>query len=118
MLVGVIALFLLAISATADTLQLSPTYNAVGKNTDGSSYTGTVTLKILSDTTFGIVWKTGDSITKGFGMRLDDTLTATYMLNGEPGLVIYKVQSNGTLTGIWAIKGGSGNGSETLTPKN
>ena len=114
----VIAFFLLAISANADTLQLSSRYKAVGKNADGSSYTGTVAVKVISDTTFSIEWKSGGSLTKGFGMRLNDVLSATYMLNGQPGLVIYKVQSDGSLTGIWAIKGESGNGSETLTPQD
>lgn len=114
----VIALFLFAISVNADSLQLSSSYKAVGKNTDGSSYTGTVAVKIISDTTFSIEWKIGDSVIKGFGMRMNDTLSATYMLNGEPGLVIYKVQSDGSLAGIWAIRGESGNGSETLTPQD
>jgi len=118
LLAVVIALFLLAIAAHADTLRLASTYKAVGKNSDGSPYTGTVAVKIISDTTFSIEWKIGNSITKGFGMRLNDTLSATYMLDGEPGLIIYKVQSDGSLEGIWAIKGQSGNGSETLTPRD
>lgn len=113
----VLALFLFGIAAQADTLRLASTYKAVGKNGDGSSYTGTVTIKIISDTTYSIEWKIGNSVTKGFGMRMNDTLSATYMLNGEPGLIIYKAQSDGSFTGIWAIKGQSGNGSETLTPK-
>ncbi|HSI14696.1 MAG TPA: hypothetical protein VK961_21770 [Chthoniobacter sp.] len=112
------ALFLLALSAqAADVLQLAPSYKAVGKNGDGSSYTGTVTIKIISDTTFGIEWKIGGSVTKGFGMRMNDTLSATYMLDGQPGLIIYKVQGDGTLAGIWAIKGQPGNGSEVLTAR-
>jgi len=111
------ALFLFVVSAKADTLQLASSYKAVGKNGDGSSYTGTVAVKIISDTTFSIEWKLGDSVIKGFGMRMNDTLSATYMLNGQPGLIIYKVQADGSLSGIWAIKGESGNGSEVLTPK-
>jgi hypothetical protein len=112
----VIAFFLLGLSASADTLELASSYKAAGKNVDGSPYKGSVAVKIISDTTFSIQWKIGDSVIKGFGMRLNDTLSATYMLDGEPGLIIYKVQSDGTLVGIWAIKGQTGNGSETLTP--
>src|SRR5579862_1207210 len=96
MLAAVMALFLLVISAHADVLRLAASYKAVGKNTDGSPYTGTVSIKIISDTTFSIEWKIGDSVTKGFGMRMNDSLSATYMLEGEPGLVIYKVQSDGS----------------------
>ena len=113
----VMALFLLTISANAEPLLLAASYKAVGKNGDGSSYTGTVAIKIISDTTFSIEWKIGNSVTKGFGMRMNDTISATYMLNGEPGLIIYKVQDDGSLSGIWAIRGVSGNGAETLTPR-
>ena len=112
------AMFLLALSAqAADVLQLAPSYKAVGKNGDGSSYTGTVTIKIISDTTFSIEWKIGSSVTKGFGMRMNDNLSATYMLDGQPGLVMYKVLADGSMSGIWAIKGQPGNGSEVLTPR-
>lgn len=114
----VLALFFFAVSArAADVLQLASSYKAVGKNGDGSGYTGTVTIKIISDTTFSIDWKIGGSVTKGFGMRMNDTLSATYMLDGQPGLIIYKVQGDGSLAGIWAIKGQPGNGSEVLTPR-
>ena len=95
-----------------------PLSQALGKNGDGSSYTGTVSVKSISDTTFSIEWKIGSSVTKGFGMRRNDVLSATYMLNGQPGLIIYQVQKDGTLIGTWAIRGEKGNGSETLTPQN
>ncbi|MEP6671976.1 MAG: hypothetical protein ABJF10_22630 [Chthoniobacter sp.] len=110
------ALCLFAISANAEPLQLASSYKAKGTNGDGSPYKGTVSIKIISDTTFSIDWKIEGSVTKGFGMRMNDTLSATYMLNGEPGLIIYKVQPDGSLSGIWAIRGVSGNGTETLTP--
>ena len=115
----VMALFLLAISARADdTLHISSSYKAAGKNADGSNYTGTVAIKSISDTTYTIEWKIDGGVTKGFGMRRNDVLSATYMLDGQPGLIIYQVQKDGTLIGTWAIKGQSGNGSETLTPQN
>lgn len=114
---AVIALGFVGISAGADSLTLAPSYKAAGKNPDGSAYTGTVTIKIISDTTYTVEWKIGDSVLKGFGMRQGDTLAATYMLDGQPGLVVYKVQQGGTLNGTWAIKGESGSGSEVLTPR-
>lgn len=112
-----IAFCLATISAQADTLTLAPSYKATGKNADGSSYTGTVTVKIISDTTYTMEWKIDGSVLKGFGMRMGDTLSATYMLEGQPGLIIYKVQNDGTWVGTWAIKGESGTGSEVLTPR-
>jgi hypothetical protein len=32
---------------------------------------------------------------KGFGMRMNDSLAATYMIGGDPGLIIYKVDDSG-----------------------
>lgn len=108
---------LATLTAHADTLTLSPTYQAAGTNTDGSKYTGTVSIKVISETTYAVEWKTGGTVIKGFGMRQGDTLAATYMLEGQPGLVIYKVKEGGTLSGTWAIKGSNGTGTEVLTPR-
>jgi hypothetical protein len=108
---------LATISAQADTLTLAPIYKAAGRNADGSSYAGTVTIKVISETTYTVEWKTGDSVIKGFGMRQGDTLAATYMMQGQPGLVIYKVQAGGTMSGTWAIRGLDGTGTEVLTPR-
>jgi hypothetical protein len=51
-------------------------------------------------------------------MRMNDALSATYTINGQPGLVIYKVDGNGTLNGLWAVRGRDGSGTERLTPRN
>ena len=104
-----------AAPAGAESLTLASRYKAVGTNPDGSAYTGVVTIQILSDTTFAIQWKIGDEVYKGFGMRRNDALAATYTIDGKPGLMIYKVDGNG-LDGLWAVRGDSGNGSEHLTP--
>ncbi|MDR3461335.1 MAG: hypothetical protein P4L76_03345 [Beijerinckiaceae bacterium] len=102
-------------SASAEPLTLASKYTATGTNPDGSKYTGTATVQILSDTTFAIQWSINGSIYKGFGMRRNDALAATYTVDGEPGLVVYKVDGNG-LDGVWAIRGENGNGTEHLTP--
>ena len=117
MIRAISALAFLAIvsSASAESLTLATKYDAVGTNPDGSKYTGTATVQILSDTTFAIQWTINGTVYKGFGMRRNDALAATYTIDGEPGLVIYKVDGNG-LNGLWAIRGENGNGSEHLTP--
>src|SRR5882724_168157 len=93
-----------AMPASAQKLMLAPTYDEVGTNPDGSKYTGTATVEIISDTTFSIRWKIGSATYSGFGMRRDDNLAATYMVNGQPGLIIYKVGEGGVLNGLWAIR--------------
>jgi hypothetical protein len=108
----------LAMPASAETLQLASTYDEVGTNPDGSKYTGTATVEIISDTTFSIRWKIGSTVYSGFGMRRDDNLAATYMVNGQPGLIVYKVGEGGVLNGLWAIRGQNGSGTDRLTPRN
>jgi hypothetical protein len=103
--------------AYAEPLHLASHYSASGSNPDGSQYTGSADVNVISDTTFSIVWKIQGERYEGFGMRLNDSLAATYMINGEPGLIIYKVDGNG-LTGAWAIRGHDGVGTEHLRPLN
>lgn len=109
--------FLAAVAvAHAEPLMLAKSYDAAGTNPDGSKYTGTVSIKLISDTTFAIEWNIGGELYKGFGMRRNDTLAATYTVGGEPGLMIYQVDDKGVMRGAWAVRGENGNGSELLTP--
>jgi hypothetical protein len=105
-----------ATPAWAETLMLASTYDEVGTNADGSKYTGTVNVEVISTTTFKIRWKIGSTTYSGFGMRMNDTLAATYMVGSEPGLIIYKVGDDGVLSGIWSIRGQNGSGTDRLTP--
>jgi hypothetical protein len=113
--IAILAFLAAAAPASADSLTLSSHYTAAGVNPDGSKYTGVVSVKILSDTTFAIEWLIGGVTYKGFGMRRNDALAATYTIDGQPGLVIYQLEGNG-LDGLWAVRGQNGNGTEHLTP--
>jgi hypothetical protein len=113
----VLAFLAIGFPAIADTLTLASKYEAVGTNPDGSKYKGTVRVKVVSDTTFTIEWLIGTETYEGFGMRMNDALAAPYMINGEPGLVLYKVDGNG-LHGLWTIRGHDGSGTETLLPRD
>ena len=113
-----LAFVLFATLARAESLTLAAHYDATGTNGDGSKYTGDVAVKILSDTTFAIQWTIGGTVYKGFGMRRNDALAATYTIDGEPGLIIYEVGTKGALDGLWAVRGQNGNGTERLTPRD
>jgi hypothetical protein len=106
-----------AMAARADTLTLAPKYDVVGTNPNGSKYSGTATIEVISDTTFAIRWQIGSSGFKGFGMRMNDSLAATYVIGGDPGLIIYKVEDGGVLSGLWSVRGHDGSGTERLTPQ-
>jgi hypothetical protein len=109
---------MLTISARADTLLLASKYDVVGTNPGGSEYKGTATIDVISDSTFAIRWNIAGAIFKGFGMRMNDALAATYVIDGDPGLIIYKVDESGTLNGLWSVRGRNGSGTERLTPLN
>ncbi|HEY1748578.1 MAG TPA: hypothetical protein VGG11_17670 [Xanthobacteraceae bacterium] len=104
-------------ASAADSMTLASRYDVAGTNPNGSAYSGTATVKVISDTTFTIKWDIAGSVYEGFGMRLNDTLSATYTIDGEPGLVMYKVDGTG-IKGLWAIRGHNGSGTEKLTPRD
>ena len=122
-----LALFGFALAATllpavgtalaADSMTLASHYDVAGTNPNGSAYSGTATVNVISDTTFTIKWNIAGSVYEGFGMRLNDTLSATYTIDGEPGLVMYKVDADG-IKGLWAIRGHNGSGTEQLKPRD
>src|ERR1700677_3996475 len=101
----------------ADSMTLASRYDVSGSNPDGSKYSGTASVKVISDTTFTIKWDIAGSGYEGFGMRLNDTFAANYTIDGEPGLVMYKVDGSG-INGLWAIRGHNGSGTEHLTPRD
>ena len=115
LLFSTLALVATLSTASAEALTLATTYDVAGINPDGSKYTGTLSVKLLSDTTFAVNWNIDGTIYKGFGMRRGDVLSATYTIDGDPGLVMYQVDGNG-LDGSWAIRGKDGVGTEHLTP--
>lgn len=93
------------------------TYTVEGTNLDGSRYEGTAEIILTSDTTCTIHWETGNTSSEGICSRNGDAFAAAYVLHDEVGLVVYRVNGNGTLDGLWTIAGKDGNGTEVLTPQ-
>jgi hypothetical protein len=90
-------------------------YRVQDTNTDGSAYQGTATITPSSNTTCRIVWQTG-STSRGICMGAGTSFAASYVLNGKVGLVLYQMQSDGSMKGIWTVADQPGAGTETLTP--
>lgn len=108
---------LAACISAASAQSIGGEYSVDGKNLDGSPYTGEATITLTSDTTCVIQWKTGSTTSEGICSRNDDAFAAGYVLGNSYGLVIYKVQEDGSMEGLWTIQGQNGTGAETLTPK-
>ena len=51
-------------------------------------------------------------------MRMNESLAATYMIGGDPGLIIYKVDDSGVLSGLWSVRGHNGSGTGRLTHRS
>ena len=104
----------LAAPAAAQTVR-EGTYNVYGTNPDGSSYSGEATITLASDTTCIIEWETGGTTSEGICMLFDDTFAASYILDDEIGLAVYRVKADSVLEGAWTVTGQDGAGTEVLT---
>lgn len=114
----ILSLALLSLAALPAAAQsIGGTYAVAGTNFDGSSYGGDATITLTSETTCTIHWETGGSSSGGICMRNDDAFSAGYVMGKAVGLVVYEVQDDGSLRGLWTIAGKEGNGTEVLTPK-
>ncbi|MGX9144534.1 hypothetical protein [Mesorhizobium sp. 128a] len=103
--------------APAAAQSIGGTYTVAGTNFDGSKYGGEATITLTSETTCTIHWETGGSSSDGICMRNDNAFSAGYVMGKEIGLVVYKVEDDGSLHGLWTIAGKNGSGTEVLTPK-
>ena len=113
------ALSLFSVGAYAQGADIGGRYDAQGTNIDGSPYKGTAEIVVTTTTTCRITWRTGSSsVQQGICMRNGNTLSAAYTFaNGKPGLIIYEMQRDGSMKGLWTIADQKGVGTENLTPR-
>ena len=109
---------------------LDGNYNiSIGKNPDGSAYSGSVVVKQMADigeAVYKFQWTIGGNKQDGIGVRNidageDDVISVGFADSGkEFGALQYDISSNGkTLTGHWvqSIDGKVSDGKETMTKK-
>jgi len=106
-----------ATSAGAQTVNAGK-YTVEGTNLDGSSYSGTAEITPASETTCVIEWDTAGVKSTGVCMLNGNAFAAAYVLGDALGLIVYKVNGDGSLDGTWTITGKDGSGTETLTESN
>jgi hypothetical protein len=109
------ALCLAAAVVPAQAQTVGGKYAVAGKNFDGSPYTGLAQI-VMNGPTCVIGWQTAGTISEGLCMVSNKTLAAFYKLGDTYGMVIYDLQSDGSLVGKWTIIEKQGMGAETLTP--
>lgn len=90
--------------------QLNGVYNVKGKNPNGTTYRGEVTIQ-LRGSVYYFTWRIGGGQTfTGRGTLRDDVLTVDW---GQQYPVIYRVSSDGILRGTW----NNGEATEDLYPR-
>ena len=109
---------LAAFSLPAAAFDISGKYVAKGTNFDGSTYEGTAEIAKLSNTTCVVVWKIAGREYDGICMKNKDGFAAAYEMDGQVGLLLYRMEADGSLEGTWTITGERGAGTEVLIPAN
>jgi hypothetical protein len=92
-----------------------PKYRVSGTNADGSAYRSTATITPSNESTCRLTWRTGSAST-GIECWPEGPFAASYGLGGKVSLVVYKLQPDGTLKGVWTLADQPGAGTEVLTP--
>ncbi|MCK7613396.1 caspase family protein [Roseibium sediminicola] len=86
---------------------LEGTYAVSGRNPNGTTYTGTVTLS-RQGSRYTLIWKVGATGYRGVGELEGNVLTVDW---GDKTPVVYALTAEGGLKGLWA----AGRGAEELT---
>ncbi|MCB1498650.1 MAG: hypothetical protein KDK07_02495 [Bauldia sp.] len=107
--------FSAALVHAASAQSVTGRYKVEGRNFDGSRYSGIAEITVTSKNTCRIVWSVG-SASEGICMRNGTVFAASYGQGGTVGLVIYQIQPDGRMEGLWTMADRDGVGTETLTP--
>lgn len=96
-------------------------YRCAGKDFDGDSYEGEVSI-VKDNDVYHMSWrvtfrqKGASAPYRGVGLVTDRVLSAVWATPGLAGAMGYRVGKDGTLTGRWTLPGKNTLGTETLTP--
>jgi hypothetical protein len=108
------ALCLLAISTCTVAADLSGAYTVEGSNPDGTPYRGTLQVAPAGDA-WNFDWLSGANATHGIGVTLGPKI-AVAVGGAACAVVLYRVERDGSLQGVWTVPQGGAVGSETATP--
>jgi hypothetical protein len=111
---GLALMLLVSSAAVASAQSVGGKYRVTGTNPNGSAYTGTAEI-IPSGDSCRMSWNVGGAW-KGICMLSNKSLAATYRNGNTYGLVIYELQPNGVLKGVWTVADSTGVGTEILAP--
>jgi hypothetical protein len=101
----------------ADEPDIVANYNCVGDTGGGKQYKGEVEITKEGDV-YNLKWTIASKTHLGIGIRQDDKLSVSWISEGIGGIVVYKIEKGGKLSGKWSQFGTKGTVlDETLTKK-
>lgn len=114
-----LASIMLASAALAEEGDVGGKYTVLGKNVSGTEYKGTAEITVTSENTCRIQWSTGEDgsgASEGICMRNGTAFAAGYVLGESVGLIVYQINPDRSMAGLWTIADQDGVGEEVLTP--
>jgi hypothetical protein len=111
------ALALATLVAAPALAQRAGNFQVRGTNPDGTDYTGNATMRQVGIVSWQIIWDVGGNRIEGIGMSSGSTFAVTYRIGNVPGMGIYEILADGSMTGQWTAIGSTAIGTETLTPR-
>jgi hypothetical protein len=107
------ALFLSAWLGIASAADIDGEYAVYGHEMADGRYTGKVAVAKNGDT-YAVVWVFGNDVHRGTGIVNGDTFSVIFYVRQSPvpGLAVYKIEADGTMTGQFTVLGGKKVGAE------
>jgi hypothetical protein len=112
-----LCLYLVGVTGAFAQSDVAGRYRLEGRNPSGSgSYRGEVVVERNGDA-YRVLWQIGPTRQVGTGIVLDKVLSLTFQAGAGPaGVAAFRINPDGSLTGIWAASGAPAVGTETWTP--
>ena len=107
------ALLLTAPFGIATAAELDGEYAVYGHEMADGRYNGKAAVQKSGDT-YTVVWVFGNDVHRGTGILNGDTFSVIFFVRQSPvpGLAVYKIEGDGTLTGQFTVLGGKKVGAE------
>lgn len=123
LLLSFVAFCSLAISVASGG-EIVGTYDCLGENAGGGNYQGTVEISKKGDA-YQLEWTIQGQKHQGIAILTDGVLASSWIIKRaapggvviQGGVVVYKVEENGKLSGKWVGHGGGKILAEVLTPQ-
>ena len=96
-----LAIYMLVSTQPASSQQLAGEYSCIGTNANGGRYRADIAIAKEGRGYF-LTWRIGNSVHNGVAIRTGNVLASAGLGPNQHGLVVYKIEPNGLLKGLWS----------------